>query len=212
MGIKFHKKTDCITLVTQSVYLLIAPTVKSVAMLVGIPVDRIELLRGDAVSPVARCGSGGVNARVRAVTEQILNRQYDEIGMDAIAKMRNAQADRMVMDTLGDRWAQQQSVNIMSTLAEGVANGGGGSGLTEAGMGLGMGMAAGGMFGGMAQQMFAPMQQPMQPQAAPAPAQPQAAPEQDPMEVLSKLKKMLDMGLIEQSEYDAKKAEILSKM
>ncbi|MBR2972151.1 MAG: SPFH domain-containing protein [Clostridia bacterium] len=146
------------------------------------------------------------------IDDSELRQKYDEIGMDAIAKMRNAQADRMVMDTLGDRWAQQQSVNIMSTLAEGVANGGGGSGLTEAGMGLGMGMAAGGMFGGMAQQMFAPMQQPMQPQAAPAPAQPQAAPEQDPMEVLSKLKKMLDMGLIEQSEYDAKKAEILSKM
>ena len=33
---------------------------------------------------------------------------------------------------------------------------------------------------------------------------------EDPMEKLSKLKKMLDAGLIEQSEYDAKKAEILS--
>ena len=148
------------------------------------------------------------------IDDSELRQKYDEIGMDAIAKMRNAQADRMVMDTLGDRWAQQQSVNIMSTIAEGVANGGGGSGLTDASIGLGMGMAAGGMFGTMAQQMFAPMQQ-AAPQAAPAPAATptQAAPAaQDPMEVLGKLKKMLDAGLIEQAEYDAKKAEILSKM
>ena len=32
------------------------------------------------------------------------------------------------------------------------------------------------------------------------------------MEVLGKLKKLLDAGLIEQAEYDAKKAEILSRM
>ena len=34
----------------------------------------------------------------------------------------------------------------------------------------------------------------------------------DPLEKLTKLKKMLDSGLIEQSEYDAKKAEILKSM
>ncbi len=49
-------------------------------------------------------------------------------------------------------------------------------------------------------------QQPMQPQGAPA----QQA--EDPMETLSKLKKLLDAGLIEQAEYDAKKADILSRM
>lgn len=147
-----------------------------------------------------------VNFSVMAIDidDSELRQKYDEIGMDAIAKMRNAQADRMVMDTLGDRWAQQQSVNIMSTMAEGMANGGDGGGIAGAGMGLGMGMAASGMFGGMAQQMFAPMQQPAQQAAQPA--------AEDPMETLGKLKKMLDAGLIEQSEYDAKKAEILSRM
>jgi hypothetical protein len=35
---------------------------------------------------------------------------------------------------------------------------------------------------------------------------------EDPIEVLGKLKKMLDAGLIEQFEFDAKKAEILAKM
>lgn len=39
-----------------------------------------------------------------------------------------------------------------------------------------------------------------------------AAPQEDPVEVLGKLKKLLDAGLIEQSDYDAKKAEVLGRM
>ena len=44
--------------------------------------------------------------------------------------------------------------------------------------------------------------------------QPQAtaAPVEDPMEKLTKLKSMLDMGILTQEEFDAKKADILSKM
>ncbi len=44
--------------------------------------------------------------------------------------------------------------------------------------------------------------------------QPQAmaAPVEDPMEKLTKLKSMLDMGILTQQEFDAKKADILSKM
>ena len=47
------------------------------------------------------------------------------------------------------------------------------------------------------------------PAAAPAPA-PAAA--EDPMEKLTKLKSMLDMGILTQAEFDAKKAEILAKL
>ena len=44
-------------------------------------------------------------------------------------------------------------------------------------------------------------------------AQPVAtAPVEDPMEKLTKLKSMLDMGILTQAEFDAKKADILSKM
>ncbi len=44
-------------------------------------------------------------------------------------------------------------------------------------------------------------------------AQPQAAaPVEDPMEKLTKLKTMLDNGILTQAEFDAKKADILSKM
>ena len=44
--------------------------------------------------------------------------------------------------------------------------------------------------------------------------QPQAtaAPVEDPMEKLTKLKSMLDMGILTQAEFDAKKADILSEM
>ena len=97
-----------------------------------------------------------------------------------------------------------------------------------------MGMAAGSVFGNMANQMFAPIhrqvpennmnnqmgQQVQSSRFAPkntnAPLAEQNSPVQssseDPVEVLGKLKKMLDAGLIDQSEYDMKKAEILKRM
>jgi membrane protease subunit (stomatin/prohibitin family) len=152
------------------------------------------------------------------VDDDELRRRYDEIGMDAIAKMRNAQADRGVMDVLGNDWGKQQAASILGTLA---ANPGSG-GIAAAGAGLGMGMAAGGVFGNMAQQMFAPMQQqpapPTAPQSSGRFAQKSAAPEttgdikDDPVAALKKLKDMLNLGLIEQPEYDAKKAEIMNRM
>lgn len=156
------------------------------------------------------------------IDDDELRRRYDEIGMDAIAKMRGAQADKAVMGILGDDWGRQQAANILSDLA----NNPGAGGVAAAGAGMGMGIGVGSAFGSMAQQMFAPMTnsfaQPQQPpiqstpsgrftQQSAAPAQTQAATE-DPMEVLGKLKKLLDAGLIEQAEYDAKKAEILSRM
>lgn len=154
----------------------------------------------------------------------------DEAQMASISKAKLAQGDKAVMDILGDDWARQQSANILGDLARNPGAGGVGA----MGAGMGMGMAAGNVFGNMANQMFAPMggqsqqQQPVQPQPPQSPAsrfapKMQSAPQQaaptsnststdDPMEVLGKLKKMLDAGLIEQSEYDTKKNEILSRM
>jgi len=153
------------------------------------------------------------------IDDNELRRRYDEIGMDAIAKMRNAQADRGVMDVLGNDWGKQQAANILGTLA---ANPGSG-GIASAGAGLGMGVAAGGVFGNMAQQMFAPMQQQTPTPAAPQPSgrftqksadiHPQTGGDaNDPVATLKKLKDMLDLGLIEQAEFDSKKAEIMSRM
>ena len=131
------------------------------------------------------------------IDDDELRRRYDEIGMDAIAKMRNAQADKSVMGILGDDWGKQQAANILGTMA---ANQGAGGAMA----GIGAGMAAGSMFGTMAEQMFAP--------SVNTAGQQTAQPAADPVEVLGKLKKLLDAGLIEQAEYDAKKAEILSRM
>ena len=159
------------------------------------------------------------------IDDDELRRRYDEIGIDAIAKMRNAQADKAVMGILGNDWGKQQAANILGNLSMNPGAGG----VAAAGAGMGMGMAAGGAFGSMAQQMFAPMsnsvpvQQPQPFQQAPsgrfsqAPQgnntqTPPSPSQKDPMEVLGKLKRMLDAGLIEQAEYDAKKAEILSRM
>lgn len=154
----------------------------------------------------------------------------DESQMASISKAKLAQGDKAVMDILGNDWARQQSANILGDLARNPGAGGVGA----MGAGMGMGMAAGNVFGNMANQMFAPMggqnqqQQPVQPQPQQSPAsrfapKMQSVPQQatpasssasadDPMEVLGKLKKMLDAGLIEQTEYDAKKNEILSRM
>lgn len=154
----------------------------------------------------------------------------DEAQMASISKAKLAQGDKAVMDILGDDWARQQFANILGDLARNPGAGGVGA----MGAGMGMGMVAGNVFGNMANQMFAPMggqsqqQQPIQPQPSQSPAsrfapKMQSAPQQaaptsnststdDPMEVLGKLKKMLDAGLIEQSEYDAKKNGILSRM
>jgi len=152
------------------------------------------------------------------IDDDELRRRYDEIGMEAIAKLRHAQADKGVMGVLGEDWGRQQAATILGTLA---ANPGSG-GIAAAGAGLGMGMAAGGVFGGMAQQIFSPMQQQASPPAAPQPSgrftQKSASPPasgaaaDDPVATLKKLKDMLDLGLIDQAEYNAKKTEIMGRM
>lgn len=154
------------------------------------------------------------------IDDDELRRRYDEIGMDAIAKLRNAQADKGVMNVLGNDWGRQQAANILGTLASNPGSGG----TAAAGAGIGMGMAAGNVFAGMAQQMFAPMQpQTPVPPVAPQPSgrftQKSPASENasapsggDPVSTLKQLKGMLDLGLIKQEEYDAKKAEIMGRM
>ena len=155
------------------------------------------------------------------------NSKYDEIDQSQIAsisKVKLAQGDKGVMDVLGEDWGRLQAANILGDLARNPGAGGVGA----MGAGMGMGVAAGRVFGNMANQMFSPMnqqtqQQPMQPsqptpsgrfapKGATAPQSGTSGAAEDPMETLGKLKKMLDAGLIEQAEYDAKKAEVLSRM
>ncbi len=139
------------------------------------------------------------------------------------AKVENAFADAGVMEVLGNRWGQQQAVNILGDMAN---NPGAGGAAASAGMGMGMGIGTGAAMAGITQAAFAPFTQQVQAQqpfapssgrfgqapAQGAPGAPAAPAAEDPMETLSKLKKMLDAGLIPQQKYDEKVNEILSRM
>ena len=158
------------------------------------------------------------------IDDDELRRRYDEIGMDTIEKMRNAQADKAVIGVLGDDWARLQASKILGDLA----NNQGAGGVAASGAGLGMGIGAGSVFGSMAQQMFAPMnnafpQQGQQQQIMTntssgrftqksAEQSASSSTSEDPVETLVKLKKMLDAGLISKEKYEAKVDEVLSRM
>lgn len=112
---------------------------------------------------------------------------------------------------------------VQQELLKDVAVNPGAGGIASAGAGLGMGMAAGNAFAQMATTDFGNPQ----PQQAPqtqgfggqgrfgtggAPQQQPASAQPDPMESLSKMKQLLDAGLIKQEQYDAKVAEIMSRL
>lgn len=112
---------------------------------------------------------------------------------------------------------------VQQELLKDVAVNPGAGGIASAGAGLGMGMAAGNAFAQMATTAFSnpQIQQPPQPQGfggqgrfgtGGAPQQQPASAQPDPMESLSKMKQMLDAGLIKQEQYDAKVAEIMSRL
>lgn len=152
--------------------------------------------------------------------------KYDVIDasqIELIARSRGYQGDKAGLDILGNDWGRIQGAGILRDLA----NNPGAGGVAAAGAGMGMGIGAAGAFGSIAQQVFAPAQNGFAPQQSTNPTQ--NAPSgrftqknsasvthtvnaEDPMETLGKLKKLLDAGLIEQAEYDAKKTEILSRM
>jgi membrane protease subunit (stomatin/prohibitin family) len=131
--------------------------------------------------------------------------------MDRLVKGVHASTD------VGYNMAMQQE------LLENISVNPGAGGIASAGAGLGMGMAAGNAFAQMATTAFSnpqPQQAP-QPQGfggqgrfgtGGAPQQQPASAQPDPMESLSKMKQLLDAGLIKQEQYDAKVAEIMSRL
>lgn len=130
------------------------------------------------------------------INDDELRRKYDEIGMDAMATIRKAQGDKAAMDILGENWSKQQATEIMRDLANNPNAGG----IGTMSAGIGMGVAAGYEFGDMAKQVMNPT------------TTTPTAPTDDPIELLTKLQKMLDAKLITQEDYDKKKTEILAKM
>ena len=126
--------------------------------------------------------------------------KYDEIDkaqVESIKRMKQAQGEQAYMATLGDNWDKMQTMNMLNNMAKNPNAGGMGT----IAAGLGMASAVGKTVNDMTQKMVVS-------EGASAAASSQ----EDPIEVLSKLKKMLDAGLIEQEEYNSKKSEILARM
>lgn len=148
----------------------------------------------------ANYGLKCVNFNVAAMdVEKEKYEQIDAAQLESIRKMKQGQGEAAYMNTLGDNWDKLQNANIMMEVAQ---NKGAGS-ISSLGAGIRLGAASGNVFEQVANQMFSGTTENKQ-QEKPA--------AEDPIETLGKLKKMLDAGLIEQSEYDAKKQEILSRM
>lgn len=110
---------------------------------------------------------------------------------------------------------------VQQELLKDVAVNPGAGGVASAGAGLGMGMAAGNAFAQMATTAFSNPQPQQPPQSQGfgsqnrfglGSPQQQPVPQVDPMESLTKMKQMLDAGLIKQEQYDAKVAEIMSRL
>ncbi|NLC97282.1 MAG: SPFH domain-containing protein [Erysipelotrichaceae bacterium] len=149
--------------------------------------------------------------------------KYDQIDIsqiEKVSKINLSQGDLETMNILGDNWGRQKAANILEELA---SNPGAGSSGTV-GAGMGMGIAAGNIFGTMASQMFAPMnnqnqtvtnkQNNIQSNSSRFSRKKDNENKdlEDPLEAMSKLKKMLDAGYISKEEFDKKKDEILSRI
>lgn len=143
------------------------------------------------------------------------------VGTAALAESRarvvDAQGKMAELNTLGDQYQRIKGMELLETLAHNPGAGG----VASAGAGLGMGMAAGGAFAGLSQNVFTDVAPHTQSQSHSSfggadslgeTRQPTQPLEPDPMESLKKMKAMLDAGFITQDVYDAKVAEILSRL
>lgn len=148
---------------------------------------------------------------------ELVNFSFHHLSIDNDTPERKKYMDRLI----GAAHAGSYNAAVAQELLGNLSVNEGAGGVASAGAGMGMGMAAGGAFASMAASAFSQPQpqmpqQPMgfgsgnrfgvDPTQTPNPAQP------DPMETLSKMKKMLDAGLITQEMYDAKLAEVMSRM
>lgn len=132
----------------------------------------------------------------RQMYENSIRQKRMDAQGEAQARQIEAESKMQELNTMGAAYRTIKGVDILKD----IANNPGGGEMAGMGAGMGMGMAAGNAFGSIAQNIFAGTQ------PAPQPSQ------QDPMEVLKKMKQMLDAGLINQQQYDAKVAEVMSRL
>jgi len=153
--------------------------------------NRIAKIQGDQVG-FAQAMSQAVEDGYRWRTDRglVIGKvaiQAIEYDADTKALLSDVKKADALSGARGNSFMQQSVARGMQSAGE---NGGGGAGMAFMGMGLG---AAGGVMGGL--------QQP----TAPAPQ----APAEDPYEKLSKLKNLLDAGVITQEDFDESKKKLL---
>ena len=127
-----------------------------------------------------------------------------------------AQAMAFKRSTEGYDYETEKRFEFLNKMAE---HDGAGAGLSAEMLQMGAGLGMMGAVGGMMQETMSQSMTTMSgavaapvPTPVPASASVPAPAQEDPLEVLKKLKALLDAGLIEQSEYDAKKVEVLSRL
>ena len=179
----------------------------------------------------------GINARqaeIAAEVSKIISNIFDDYGINLQSfsiesidvvdnenrqKLEDAISSKGVLGILGENWDKQKQFELMKD----VANNPGSGGLAGMGAGLGMGLGVGNAFGGMVSNTmntgsgFAPGQYVEDPlnkinQAPTNPSEAAQAPVADPVKSMGDLKVMLDNGFITKEQYDAKVADILSRM
>lgn len=125
---------------------------------------------------------------------RIENTDFDDDTTVRIGKIANAVTDAEAAKVVGLNFAQVQQLAALRDAAKN-------EGAAGTAVGLGAGLTLGQTMAGGLAQMFSQNQ-----------STHQSLVSVDPVEVLAKLKKMLDGSLITREEYDAKKAEILSRL
>ena len=140
---------------------------------------------------------GAVGGMMQNMTSPYMN------GMGAMTGIPQPMAGQMMAGMQGG--AGQTMDGMQNGAGQTMDGMQGGAGQTMAGgMQSGAGQTMDGMQGGAGQTMAGGMQNGAGQMAAVSAA--------DPVEVLGKLKRLLEAGLIEQEEYDAKKQEILANL
>lgn len=175
----------------------------------------------------------GINSRqaeIAGKVSEVINTIFDDYGISLQVfsiesidivdnenrqKLEDAISSKGVMGILGDNWDKQKQFELLKDVANNPNSGG----IAGLGAGLGMGLGAGNAFGNMAGNAmnsncgFASGQQVEDPlnRINSTPAS-NSGSTQDPMKTMADLKMMLDNGYITQDQYDAKIADILSRM
>jgi len=181
--------------------------------------NRITRIQGDAVgfaqslSAAVEDGFQWTSGRGITIFHAALQAvEYDEDSKALLADVQRADA---LMGSRGNSFLQQSVARGVEAAGSNEGGAGGAIGIGMMGMGVG---SAGGMAGGLQQSPDATppfvQQQAAAPAAAPVAAAAEAAPApapaaEDPYEKLTKLKGLLDAGIITQEDFDKAKSNLL---